>query len=149
MIRFEPMSGGCQCGALRYHIEAALEGPELCHCRMCQKAHGAPAVAWGTIPAAALVWSRGLPAEFRSSDHAVREFCARCGTPLIFRPDGQGTIDIALATLDQPQDIAPEEQYGIDTRMPWFPGAHLLPAKPSPGRGRTFQHPDHDTPTWP
>lgn len=142
-------SGGCQCGAVRYHLEAPLEEPELCHCRMCQKAHGAPAVAWGVVEASGLVWTRGQPTEYRSSKYASRGFCNQCGTPLTFRRDGEDTVDIALATLDHPEDFAPTMQYGPETRMPWFENLHDLPEAPRPASGKSFQHPDHDTKKWP
>jgi hypothetical protein len=32
--------GGCQCGAVRYEIQGALEDKHVCHCRMCQRATG-------------------------------------------------------------------------------------------------------------
>ena len=34
------VTGGCQCGALRYRATAMLDNSHLCHCRMCQKATG-------------------------------------------------------------------------------------------------------------
>ena len=34
------LTGGCQCGAVRYALLAAPSEPHLCHCRMCQKAFG-------------------------------------------------------------------------------------------------------------
>ena len=34
------MSGGCQCGAVRFRAEALSDNPHVCHCRMCQKAAG-------------------------------------------------------------------------------------------------------------
>ena len=34
------ISGGCQCGAVRYHATAVLDTSHICHCRMCQKAVG-------------------------------------------------------------------------------------------------------------
>jgi hypothetical protein len=33
-------SGGCQCGAVRFHVEGPLGDASVCHCRMCQKASG-------------------------------------------------------------------------------------------------------------
>lgn len=33
------VSGGCQCGAVRYRFNGEVPGhSRLCHCRMCQKA---------------------------------------------------------------------------------------------------------------
>ncbi len=50
MYKTKPtMTGGCQCGAVRY---ALFEMPELtiCHCRMCQKAVGGPFAALCKVP---------------------------------------------------------------------------------------------------
>jgi hypothetical protein len=43
-----PLTGGCQCGAVRY---ALGEQPEstVCHCRMCQKAVGGPFAAHSKV----------------------------------------------------------------------------------------------------
>jgi hypothetical protein len=49
--RPEPMKnlleGGCLCGALRYQVDPA--SADSGYCQMCQKASGAPAVAWFTV----------------------------------------------------------------------------------------------------
>jgi hypothetical protein len=52
------MTGGCQCGAVRY---ALFETPVLtvCHCRMCQKAVGGPFAALSKVPMTAFAWTRG------------------------------------------------------------------------------------------
>ncbi len=34
------MTGGCQCGAVRYALLSPPTNPHICHCRMCQKAFG-------------------------------------------------------------------------------------------------------------
>ena len=31
------LTGGCQCGAVRYALYAAPDRAGICHCRMCQK----------------------------------------------------------------------------------------------------------------
>src|SRR3546814_5113994 len=61
------VSGGCQCGAVRYHASAMLDNAHLCHCRMCQKAVGNLFAALVAAPRDALVWTRGEPAVFHSS----------------------------------------------------------------------------------
>lgn len=38
--------GGCRCGAIRYRITGEPLSAGFCHCRMCQRAAGAPVVAW-------------------------------------------------------------------------------------------------------
>jgi hypothetical protein len=36
------LTGGCQCGAIRFALSAPPKKVSVCHCRMCQKASGAP-----------------------------------------------------------------------------------------------------------
>ena len=38
--RASMMTGGCQCGAVRYELYSEPTEPSICHCRMCQKAFG-------------------------------------------------------------------------------------------------------------
>ena len=151
------LTGGCQCGAVRYSFEGVPEQIALCHCRMCQKATGSVAWAFFTIPRAALTWTRGQPSHFRSSAAALRGYCAGCGTPLTFEPEGETTIDMGVATLDAPATLKPTMQYWVDARIPWFGELDGLPIAGLGGglpadearRRRPYQHPDHDTDVWP
>jgi hypothetical protein len=124
---------------------------------MCQKAVGGPFLAWAMVPSADFAWTRGRPATFRSSSAATRGFCARCGTPLLFQYDKKPDhIDVTIASLDRPGDVAPSVVLGTESRLPWCePGA--LDKLPGHGTGElgspedltrivNFQHPDHDTP---
>ena len=46
------LEGGCLCGDIRYKVSGELskdERPSLCHCRICQRAAGAPVVGWATF----------------------------------------------------------------------------------------------------
>ena len=74
------LTGGCQCGAVRYRLDAAPTGTHICHCRMCQKASGGPFMA--SVLTSSFVVTRGALSIFKSSDIAERGFCAACGTPL-------------------------------------------------------------------
>ena len=151
------MTGGCQCGAVRYRISGVPQLAAICHCRMCQKATGSIAWAFFTVPRAALTWTRGAPTSFRSSAAAERGYCPACGTPLTFAPDGEETIDLGIGTLDDPAAIEPTAQYWIDARMPWFGKLANLPVKglgaalpaDEVAKRKPYQHPDHDTEQWP
>ena len=120
--------GGCLCGAVRYRIEAEPTDIAYCHCRMCQKASGAPAMAWATVPASAFTWARGRPSPHRSSDRAGRLFCRECGSQLVFRvvsePD---RLDITVASLDDPTGVVPEYHIWTSSRLPWFDTTDQLP----------------------
>jgi len=45
------LTGGCQCGALRYEWLEKPAHSSVCYCRMCQKASGQPFMASGRIVA--------------------------------------------------------------------------------------------------
>ena len=153
------VSGGCQCGAVRYHASAMLDNAHLCHCRMCQKAVGNLFAALVAAPRDALVWTRGEPAVFRSSAHVARGFCRDCGTPLFFDYVEGGRVNLTIGSLDEPARFPPTGQVGIEGRMPWFDGLAALPgeqtteaAMPDDAaaiRASNRQHPDHDTESWP
>jgi hypothetical protein len=80
----QAVTGGCQCGAVRYAISGPLHNPHICHCRMCQKAFGNYFAALVGTRRENLTWTRGEPASFRSSSVVQRGFCRDCGTPLSF-----------------------------------------------------------------
>ena len=149
-------SGGCQCGAVRFAVEGDLDHPSICHCRMCQKAFGAFYAPLVGTHHARLVWTRGAPKRFHSSNHVSRGFCAECGTPLTYEaPDG---VALAIGAFDDPAAIVPIVQYGIEGRLPYVDGLSKLPAtrtEEQVGAASflatlvSYQHPDHDTAQWP
>ena len=81
------LTGGCQCGAVRFAVSAAPNRVSICHCRMCQKASGAPFASFADIDKNDFTWTKGTPAAFQSSTIAMRDFCSACGT----QPFSQGT----------------------------------------------------------
>lgn len=151
------LSGGCQCGAVRFRVEGGLGDASICHCRMCQKAFGGFYAPLVSVPAASmLTWTRGTPKHFRSSNHAVRGFCPDCGTPLTYEaPDG---IALAIGAFDDAASIAPAIQFGVEGKLPYTDSMADLPkrvteddldAAPFLATVVSFQHPDRDTENWP
>jgi hypothetical protein len=55
------LTGGCQCGAVRFALSAVPVKISICHCRMCQKASGAPFASFADIPNEHFAWTRGKP----------------------------------------------------------------------------------------
>lgn len=148
----EALTGGCQCGAVRFQAEA-LGRASLCHCRMCQKAFGG--IGGLLVSVQGLTWTRGSPSHYQSSNVASRGFCRDCGTPLTFET-AQAT-DIAVAAFDRPSDITPVIQLARAARLSWFDTLHALP-EPAPEEEQriaekyaaiiSLQHPDHETDDW-
>jgi hypothetical protein len=152
-----PFTGGCQCGAVRFAAGRLGRG-SICHCRMCQKAFGG---FFGPLASSFdVIWTRGQPSYFQSSDRIRRGFCSTCGTPLTYEhtpPAEDGSIEIAIAAFDDPRVAPPTIQVNLTDKLPFVDGLADLPvlADYPPGYLEelaaqvSHQHPDHDTDTWP
>jgi hypothetical protein len=146
------LTGGCQCGAVRYRLTAAPTGASICHCRMCQKATGSPYGAYAPMAREALVFTRGALKIFRSSEIAERGFCAECGTPLTYRNVTRQRISVTICSLDDPELTPPEFQLDPAAAVSWVSDCLTKPAESVEDflktRGvaevGTRQHPDHD-----
>jgi hypothetical protein len=155
----KPLTGGCQCGAVRYRVSGEVGYPHLCHCRMCQKASGNFFLPLIGTAQADFEWTRGEPAWFHSSKPVRRGFCRDCGTPLAFETVGDSHIAFTHGSLDDVAAVTPVEQSGVEGRVPFYADLFALPETRSnrddlPGgigevASTNCQHPDHDTQTWP
>ncbi|WP_320199380.1 GFA family protein [Agrobacterium sp. rho-13.3] len=149
-------TGGCQCGAVRFRVEAELEDSSICHCRMCQKAFGAYYAPLVSVRGTDFKWTRGEPKRFQSSSVVQRGFCADCGTPLTYEaPDGMA---IAAGAFDDPSALPPVMQWGVEKKIGFVDSLHTLPAVATEEDLTSvdyladlvsYQHPDHDTDSWP
>lgn len=146
-------TGGCQCGAVRYHAES-LGRASICHCRMCQKAFGS---FFGPLVSAnELNWTRGERKLFHSSNRNWRSFCSDCGTPLTY--EFAGGTELAIGSLDDPSAAPPTVQVNYADRCRFtsdiFGLPQVAPAQASNDDAWNAnvvsnQHPDHDTAEWP
>jgi len=153
------VTGGCQCGAVRYRSSQLMDNAHICHCRMCQKAVGNFFAALVGAPNDRLEWTRGAPSVFASSDLAERGFCDTCGTPLFYRSIGGTRTGLTIGSLDDPSLAPPQVQVGMEGRYGFMDGLLHLPdsgateddmADEAPLiAASNHQHPDHETETWP
>ncbi|SFZ81843.1 Uncharacterized conserved protein [Devosia enhydra] len=152
MPRNETLTGGCQCGAVRFATKLVGRG-SICHCRMCQKAFGGffgPLVTTHDGH-----WTRGEPKWFQSSNAARRAFCGECGTPLAY--ETRFGLELAIGAFDDPEAVAPQIQVNPADKLGFFDHLAQLPVRDDAGpEWRDFmagihsnQHPDHDTADWP
>ena len=153
------LTGGCQCGAIRYALHEPPTGPHICHCRMCQKAFGSFFAPLTGVPLKSFELTRGKLAIFKSSDQTERGFCRDCGTPLSFHYVDRERIAVSIGSLDEPEKVKPTTQYGIESRLWWFGELAGLPGDKTTEQdapelagkiaASNHQHPDHDTVDWP
>lgn len=146
------LTGGCQCGAVRFALYSEPTKIGLCHCRMCQKALGAPFGVFVVTDLADFAWTKGKPAGWQSSNRAFREFCGACGTPLAFRPTDKPIMEMMSGAFDEPSKVVPAYEVGREGKLEWvnhiggFPGKTTLENMGTERLGRivNMQHPDRD-----
>jgi hypothetical protein len=113
-----------------FRLEAIPTTLNDCHCIDCRRSSGAPYVTWGTVPRAKLKLLTGRES-VREVAHAdrVRSFAACCGTHLFFADTADSeTIDVTIASLDDPTPFAPQMVIWTEDRLPWVRLDESLPA---------------------
>lgn len=91
--------GGCNCGEVRYRIDAAPLRVGICHCETCRKETGSAFSFFGVWTKSAATVT-GTTGSWRSRS-GNRHFCTTCGSSL-FDEDGSDEIEFRLGTLDDP-----------------------------------------------
>lgn len=127
------MTGGCQCGRIRYRAQIASDEAYLCHCRMCQRATGGVSIAFVNLKKTALRWE-AEPDWYQSSPIARRPFCQACGTPLGFAYPDSENIDLTVGSFDDPSRFVPKTHFGAESLHEAWIDTRALP------RYRTDEH---------
>ena len=120
------MTGGCQCGRVRFTAEIANDDAYLCHCRMCQRASGNVSIAFVNLPKTAVTWEAEVD-WYASSPIARRPFCSACGTPLGFAYNETAEMDLHVATFDDPSRLVPKRHFGVEGRLEHWRDTKGLP----------------------
>jgi hypothetical protein len=151
----DALTGGCQCGAVRFACDGSPQNVHVCHCRMCQKAVGGPFAVICPVQKSQFRVTRGAISWFASSDIARRGFCSACGTPMIFEYPHAADIGVLAGCFDRAELVPPMVQYGIESRLSWCASLPGLPGSASEDddpegllpriAASNHQHPDHDT----
>jgi hypothetical protein len=124
-----PLTGGCQCGALRYEISEAPVATYLCHCTECQRVTGSAFSMAILVRDAAFHVARGEPQPIeRSADSGrtvTRWHCPECASwicngaiPGIGR---SGPVRrVRPGTLDDRSWLRPTAHFWTRSKQPWF-----------------------------
>lgn len=122
------VTGRCFCGNVRY----AVSGPEkfacFCHCESCQRAAGAPVVAWATYSRNSFEVTAGEMHWHASSPGVTRGLCSNCGTAISYENERRpGEIDLTLNSLDGAAVPEPRAHIWTEDKQPWLHLADDLP----------------------
>ena len=120
-----PLSGGCQCGKVRYEISAAPMTLYVCHCTECQRQSTAGFGMSMPVLRSGFKIIRGEPATWRRTAESGRTvecaFCAQCGTRLFHAPlRNLSVVNIKPGTLDNTRWLKPVGHLWIKSAQPWI-----------------------------
>ncbi|WP_137701036.1 GFA family protein [Marimonas lutisalis] len=95
--------GHCECGSVAFTITTdTLRQPSACHCSQCRRTSGHVWAGTTVMNEDFSLHADDTLAWYRSSDHAERGFCTRCGSSLFYRPIDSDHVSVAMGTLDSP-----------------------------------------------
>jgi hypothetical protein len=118
------LTGGCQCGTIRYEITGTPNALVDCHCTDCQRQSGS---AFGmTLPVneADFRMTKGEVKTYASTSAAGRgklgAFCPDCGTRIYHKPEWRkGTVSVKPGTLDDTSWLKPEMHLWTSSKQGW------------------------------
>ena len=105
-----PLTGGCNCGAVRYEVTAPLVAASYCHCKRCQRRSGAAASA-NAHPAPGtfrIVSGHDQLRVWKPDGGGEKWFCGTCGSSVYaHNPHHADPIGIRMGTFDDDPGIVP------------------------------------------
>jgi hypothetical protein len=118
-----PLTGGCNCGTVRYEVTEPLIRASYCHCKRCQRRTGA----------AASAQAHPAPGTFRivAGQESLRMwkppggdgekwFCGECGSALYgFNPSHPESLAIRMGTFDNDPWIRPTVRQFVAYAAVW------------------------------
>ena len=102
MTTFDPIFGRCECGAVRYRVDAPAQELYHCHCSRCRRLHGALFATYAYIKREHLFVVQGEDGlATYHSPLAHWHFCRNCGCHLLAEHDhNPGAAWYMPATLE-------------------------------------------------
>ena len=123
-----PIRGRCFCGGVCFEVTGPESFACFCYCQSCQKAAGAPVVAWATYSRESFKTLQGKMDRYQSSPGVTRGICNRCGSSITYQNEKRpGDIDISLNCLDDPAAVTPRAHIWTEDKQPWLEIGDDLP----------------------
>ena len=111
--------GRCLCGAVRFSVDVSKKEIDCCHCSMCRRWGGGPALS---------VMADGPPrfedetalGVYRSSDWGERVFCRTCGSSVLWRTVDGKIQSVPAALIGDPEDMPFAMEIFIDEKPAYY-----------------------------
>ncbi len=131
------LTGGCQCGSIRYEITGEPLAVYVCHCRECQKQSASAFGISVIVPADALKIKQGTLKEWSRKTDTGRTlrcmFCADCGSRVWHATPVSDPVSVKGGSLDAPLDLSSAIHIWTARKLPGViisDGARQFPGEP-------------------
>jgi hypothetical protein len=118
------LTGGCNCGAVRFEVTEPLLRASYCHCTRCQRRSGA-AASPNARPAPGsfrIVAGEDRLRAWKPSDGGEKWFCGDCGSALFARMPGEADpISIRMGAFDGDPGIRLSARQFVAYAAAWEP----------------------------
>jgi hypothetical protein len=134
-IKF-PLSGGCDCGLVRYHMETRPLFVHCCHCRWCQRESGASFALNALIESDRVVNLGAQPEIIDTPSPSGKGQkiwrCPECRIAVWSNYWSAGPVIrfVRVGTLDQPDHLAPDIHIFTASKQPWIELSADVPSVP-------------------
>ncbi len=118
------LTGGCNCGAVRFEVTSPLVSAIYCHCTRCQRrtGTGASANARAEPGSFRVVSGEDRLRAWKPEEGAEKWFCGDCGSALFSRgKDAPEQIGVRLGTFDDDPLIRPSARQYVAYAAVWEP----------------------------
>jgi hypothetical protein len=117
-----PLTGGCNCGGVRFEVTPPFRRANHCHCSRCRKHSGTFGLTQARVPKERfrLLQGEELIRVYAPEGGKVKAFCTECGSSLFGGnwPDGD-EVSIRMGAFDDDPGIRPQAHVFVDSRAPW------------------------------
>lgn len=119
-----PLTGGCNCGAVRFEITEPPLRAGYCHCTRCQRRTGTAASPSAIANAGAfrIVSGEDHIRRWNAGDGADKAFCGTCGSALFGQhPENPETINVRMGSFDGDPGVRPMGRLHVASAAVWEP----------------------------
>ena len=119
MSENRPDKASCLCGSVTIIAKNISDKVGVCHCGMCRKWGGGPALAVDCGTDVEIEGEENVTV-YDSSPWAERAFCSKCGTHLFYRLKEQNQYVIPAGFFQDQPNMHFEKQYFIDKKPEYY-----------------------------
>jgi hypothetical protein len=119
-----PLTGGCNCGAVRFAVDKPPAGAAYCHCRRCQRRTGTAASINARVEPGSLrvISGEEVMKAWKPDGGWEKWFCGECGSSLFSRdPEAPHAMSVRFGAFDDDPGVRPTHHNFVAYAAPWEP----------------------------